>query len=229
MILTLIGITGIGMSSLLLYASINESGTSYSLKAAIPIFFIAGSTMIALGRLLKKGRTPLVTCRKCDKNYSNNLSICPQCGNNRNKNMHKNAKMAPCRICGTLMQEEKHRYLRASINDRVGRVDIKTGNVIYSHSAWHEHVPCPKCYEPKPLRRLVDAIGGPLSSIWITLPISILAGFTIGHILSSDNSCAGHYGDTGCVITPFASFLIGVAAWFLIWMLLFLASLNKRF
>lgn len=174
-IVVLTGLAGIGFSLLGLYISIIDAGIPLGMIAAIPIFFLIGIAMLTLGLHLKKSKTVLVNCRECGKIYSRNSLVYPQCGNNRNQ---RPASMAPCRVCGALLQKNKHRYLSGSITNTISKIDVNTGNVTYGVSAWHEHVPCSKCGEPKPLRRLVDVMGGPLASVWITFPFSILAAFT---------------------------------------------------
>lgn len=87
----------------------------------------------------------LVVCAGCTKEYSGNLSKCPHCGHEPNK------KMKPCRVCGTQLPVDYHRFSQA-----FSSWGVANGNSYTSTDYQFLHRPCTNCGEPYPLQNLMD-------------------------------------------------------------------------
>jgi hypothetical protein len=78
----------------------------------------------------------LVTCSKCSKPFSANISACPQCGydakREANLRWHR-----PCKTCGQM--------LPVLLHTRIGTVDSGTRTYKVTLQS-----PCTNCYEPVP-------------------------------------------------------------------------------
>jgi hypothetical protein len=81
--------------------------------------------------------------------------------------------MEPCRICGTSLKVQDHRYFNAFSTTSDG---TPTGYLSLTHAK------CPSCGEPKPLSHFKDTWYASIVSIGITLFVNYFVVLNVWHM-----------------------------------------------
>jgi hypothetical protein len=107
-------------------------------------------------------------CMKCGNPRSKGARVCPSCGHIDDK------YLAPCRVCGTLLESAAYRISGVATSHTIYR-----GNSQVFSFPYYTHRLCPKCGEPKPLRRFYDTVIGKAVFWPSVFLLAILGGVTI--------------------------------------------------
>lgn len=87
----------------------------------------------------------MIKCRKCDAPMARSVLECPKCNYPVPKNI------GHCRVCNKELAVSRHRYI-----DHVSYISVVDGMGGSRSKAFIQHMPCPECGEPQPLRKFVD-------------------------------------------------------------------------
>lgn len=155
----------------------------------------------------------LTECTKCGAQISSNAARCPKC---KTENMASKSGewMLPCRTCGEMLLEKKHRFKSYISSDRISSVDPRTGTVNYGDGfSYLDSRPCPKCGEKQPIV-LPSDIGKPrrVLGFWVmTTLLCIWIGNVFYHTTSHVywNMSGSHYtAPWGYIVIPFVLFVM---------------------